>query len=97
MQRERLRWTSLEVRGFDLAYGLGIMELNGFVGHNGSIFGYSTWMMYLPADGTTIVVLTNRAETQTETAGGIFLDIATFFFPERFPQPAATPVGTPGP
>jgi D-alanyl-D-alanine carboxypeptidase len=97
MQRERLRWIHVPGRDFDLGYGLGIMELNGFMGHNGSIFGYSTWMMHLPDDDATIVVLTNRAETQTETARGIFLDIVTFLFPERFPRPAATPVGTPVP
>jgi D-alanyl-D-alanine carboxypeptidase len=95
-QRQRLQWTTLQGGRFDLSYGLGIMEINGFVGHNGSIFGYSTWMMHVPEDDATIVVLTNRAETQTETAGGIFIDIATLLFPERFPPVAATPtIGTP--
>ena len=98
-QRERLRWSPLPAApGFDVAYGLGVMELNGFVGHNGSIFGYSTWMMHLPKHDATIVVLTNRAETETETAGGIFLDLVRFLFPARFPAAAGTPVaGTPAP
>ena len=65
---------------------------------NGSIFGYSTCMLHLPEDDATIVVLTNRAETETETAAGIFLDIAHLLYPERFPPPAATPAaGTPVP
>ena len=98
-ERERQRWSPLPAApGFDVAYGLGIMELNGFVGHNGSIFGYSTWMMHLPADDATVVVLTNRAETETETAGGIFLDVARLLFPERVPPSAGTPAaGTPVP
>jgi D-alanyl-D-alanine carboxypeptidase len=77
--------------GFSLGYGLGIMEVNGFYGHNGSIYGYSTWMLHSPDLDATIVVLANRGETQAEFAGTMAIDIAHLLFPEQFPRAAGTP------
>lgn len=86
-----------EAPGFQMGYGLGIMEINGFYGHNGAIFGYSTWMLHAPRRDATVVVLANRGETQTEFAGPIALELLHFLFPEDFPRqpgpPAATPEG----
>ncbi|MGH2583511.1 MAG: serine hydrolase domain-containing protein [Dehalococcoidia bacterium] len=84
-QRERL--TFRPEPGTGAGYGLGIFDVDGFIGHNGAIFGYSTWVVYLPEEEATIVVLTNRAETETETATGIFADIARLLFPGRLPPP----------
>ncbi|MGH2614885.1 MAG: serine hydrolase domain-containing protein [Thermomicrobiales bacterium] len=84
------------VPGFDVGYGLGIMDVNGFLGHSGAIFGYSTWVVRSPEEQATIVVLANRGETETEFAGTIAADIAHLFFPERFPRAASAPA-TPTP
>ena len=90
-QRERLQISPIAAApGFTFGYGLGIMEINGFLGHNGAIFGYSTWLLHSLAKEATIVVLANRGETQTEFAGGIAIDIAHHLFPEQFPRAAAT-------
>jgi D-alanyl-D-alanine carboxypeptidase len=40
-------------------YGLGLFETNGWQGHNGSIPGYESAVVYLPAEGATLVVLLN--------------------------------------
>jgi D-alanyl-D-alanine carboxypeptidase len=74
-------------------YGLGVLTFNGFIGHNGGILGYSSWMVYEPRTGSTIVVVTNRASTEGGTADGIFIGIARLLFPDHFP--AAAPVATP--
>lgn len=74
-------------------YGLGVFTFNGFIGHNGGILGYSSWMVYEPETGSTIVVVTNRAATEGGTADGVFIGIARLLFPDHFP--AATPVATP--
>lgn len=76
-------------------YGLGVFSFNGFIGHNGGILGYSSWMVYEPETGSTIVVVTNRAATEGGTADGIFTGIARLLFPDHFPT--ATPVATPAP
>lgn len=96
-QRERLRTTPVsEVPGFRVGYGLGIMDVNGFYGHTGAIFGYSTWLLHSPARDATLVVLANRGETETEFAGKIAADILHLVFPDAFPRAAAAPA-TPSP
>jgi D-alanyl-D-alanine carboxypeptidase len=69
-QRERLRFVPIPGGSrLPVAYGLGIMEVAGFVGHNGAIYGYSTWVLYDPESRGALVVLANRGELQTEYAG----------------------------
>ena len=40
-------------------YGLGMFELNGWIGHNGSIPGYFTFMLYHPELNASYVLLLN--------------------------------------
>ncbi|MFJ3926195.1 serine hydrolase domain-containing protein [Streptomyces sp. NPDC090022] len=56
-QAQRMRMTPTGHPG--LGYGLGILSLNGWVGHNGDIPGYETLAIRLPAERTTLVVLIN--------------------------------------
>ena len=44
-------------------YGLGLFDLAGWIGHNGSIPGYQTAAVYLPDRETTLVVLVNSDQT----------------------------------
>ncbi|MFN8590451.1 MAG: serine hydrolase domain-containing protein [Thermomicrobiales bacterium] len=91
-QRQRLETVPFQtVPGFDLRYGLGIMDLNGFYGHTGAIFGYSTWVLRSPERDATLVVLANRGETETEFAGKIAVDILHFLYPDAFPRAASAP------
>lgn len=57
MQKERLNWSSETAE--NLGYGLAVADFNGFIGHNGQIPGYQSFVGYLPAKHETIVVLTN--------------------------------------
>ncbi len=54
--------------GLPLQYGLGIANAGGFLGHNGQTVGYNSEAWYLPAQQTTIVVLTN-ADTSAAFGG----------------------------
>ncbi|MGW2492071.1 serine hydrolase domain-containing protein [Streptomyces sp. NPDC001606] len=40
-------------------YGLGIFDVRGWIGHNGSLPGYEALTVYLPSTRTTLVVLCN--------------------------------------
>jgi D-alanyl-D-alanine carboxypeptidase len=40
-------------------YGLGIFDVQGWIGHNGSLPGYESLTVYLPSTRTTLVVLLN--------------------------------------
>ncbi len=58
-QRERLRTVSLEAGEDGSGYGLGIFNINGWIGHNGSLPGYKTVAVYLPEKDMTLVVMVN--------------------------------------
>ncbi|MFJ9949452.1 serine hydrolase domain-containing protein [Kitasatospora sp. NPDC091207] len=56
-QRERLKVLPTGFPG--TGYGLGIFETGGWIGHNGSIPGYETVTVYLPAQRATLVIEIN--------------------------------------
>ncbi|MEV0534763.1 serine hydrolase domain-containing protein [Kitasatospora sp. NPDC050463] len=56
-QRERLKVLPTGFPG--TSYGLGIFETGGWIGHNGSIPGYETVAVHLPAQRATLVIEIN--------------------------------------
>jgi D-alanyl-D-alanine carboxypeptidase len=40
-------------------YGFALFKVNGWIGHNGSLPGYQSLTMYLPAKKATMVILLN--------------------------------------
>ncbi|MEU8435795.1 serine hydrolase domain-containing protein [Streptomyces sp. NPDC029216] len=56
-QAERLKTTPMDVPG--AGYGLGIFDVQGWIGHNGSIPGYEVLPVYLPQAGATMVIVLN--------------------------------------
>ncbi|MEU0007334.1 serine hydrolase domain-containing protein [Streptomyces sp. NPDC006314] len=56
-QKQRLMTPATPIPG--AGYGLGIFNVEGWVGHNGSLPGYESLTIYLPATRTTVVVLLN--------------------------------------
>jgi D-alanyl-D-alanine carboxypeptidase len=65
MQAQRLTW--YPTSDPHAKYGLGVVDINGLVGHNGEISGFMSQATRREADGTTIVVLTNLT-TAPDTA-----------------------------
>ncbi|GAA4833356.1 serine hydrolase domain-containing protein [Kitasatospora terrestris] len=56
-QAQRLKFLPTGVPG--TSYGLGILETGGWIGHNGSIPGYETVTVHLPAQKATLVLMMN--------------------------------------
>jgi D-alanyl-D-alanine carboxypeptidase len=67
MQEQRLQTVSSPGMPPQDGYGLGIFKLGGWIGHNGSLPGYQTVVVYLPQNQTSLVILTN---TDIEYRGG---------------------------
>jgi D-alanyl-D-alanine carboxypeptidase len=67
-----------------IGYGAGVIEVNGFVGHNGAIYGFNTAMFQLPETGATIVVVANKSSNFDGVGLETFLQIAKLLYPERF-------------
>ncbi|WP_328923888.1 beta-lactamase family protein [Streptomyces sp. NBC_00190] len=82
-----------------VGYGLGIADINGWVGHNGELPGYETIAARLPQDGAVLVVIVN-SDVDKDTGslstliGETVTEIATPDRPWSVPaaaQPNATP------
>jgi D-alanyl-D-alanine carboxypeptidase len=70
-----------------IRYGLGIASFNGFLGHDGSIFGYGSTAIHLPAKDATIVAVGNAGGIYANPAPlFIVLAVAAYLFPEYFPN-----------
>jgi D-alanyl-D-alanine carboxypeptidase len=59
MQAQRLQTVGQPGMPPQDGYGLGIFNLGGWIGHNGSLPGYQTVVVYLPEKQTSLVILTN--------------------------------------
>ncbi|MET7680631.1 serine hydrolase domain-containing protein [Streptomyces sp. NPDC005423] len=56
-QKQRLTTPPTTIPG--AGYGLGIFNVQGWIGHNGSLPGYESLTIYLPSARTTLVVMLN--------------------------------------
>jgi len=87
MHREQLSWVNMPgLENVDGKYGLGIMSLDGFQGHNGAIFGFNSTVMYFPEADATIVAITNKSNNSSQESMLIFVGLAKMIFPEQFPN-----------
>lgn len=68
-QKERLNWLSTTIGSptYPLKYGLAIANFDGFIGHNGGLPGFQTFMGYMPEKSEMIVILTNLQPTANNT------------------------------
>ena len=82
-QRLRLRGTTLEGEPAFVKYDAGLTSLGRFCGHNGTIFGISSEMFYLPEKDAMIVINVNRLDLDDHSRSTeIFLRITKLLFPE---------------
>jgi D-alanyl-D-alanine carboxypeptidase len=77
--------TPLTSTGIKVGYGLGITEIGDWVGHDGSIAGYSNVVVHRPQSGTTIVVMVNAGDGPQVPALEPFLGIAKLLYPDSLP------------
>ncbi|MBU1398437.1 MAG: serine hydrolase, partial [Proteobacteria bacterium] len=81
LQKERLTFRDM---GNNLSYGLAVMKLGNFYGHNGTILGYNTVMLYLPQKDATIIAIINHmndAEGDSQPAMEMFGKTAKILYP----------------
>ncbi len=83
--RLRQEWTPLTSTGVRVQYGLGVLQLGDWVGHNGSIFGYSDVVTHLPEQGASVVVMVNAADGEAVPATDLWSGIVTLLYPDSLP------------
>lgn len=103
MQQQRLQTVNAGGLPPQDGYGLGIFNLAGWIGHNGSLPGYQTVVVYLPEKQTTLVIMINTdisyqgGEPSTTLATAITTIISPDHVYSLSPQvqdPSATPEPT---
>ena len=81
----------LRTRAFDggpsiVRYGEAVAKLGPFCGHNGTIFGFSSEMWYLPALRATVVMNVNRLDEDDESkSSALFIKLSKIMFPDHVP------------
>jgi D-alanyl-D-alanine carboxypeptidase len=67
-------------------YGEGVTKLGPFCGHNGTIFGFSSEMWYLPPLQAVVVINVNRLDADDESQSGeLFFKLTKALFPDYVP------------
>ncbi|MBT2450819.1 beta-lactamase family protein [Streptomyces sp. ISL-43] len=75
-QAERLKTTPMDIPGD--GYGLGIFNIQGWIGHNGSIPGYEVLPVHLPeAQATMVIVLNTDSQTDGQEPSTLFGEAVT--------------------
>ena len=78
----------LETRRFDgqqsnFGYGLGINNLNEFLGHDGAVFGFSSVVMTRPQTDTQIAFIANESDNSTTPTLNIFRRVVQELYPDQ--------------
>lgn len=97
-QAERLETPPTGISG--AGYGLGIFDVQGWLGHNGSLPGYQTLVLYLPESQATLVVTLNTdvADDGIEPStlfGRAITEIVTPDHVYNLPKPVSSPSASP--
>lgn len=83
--RDRLDWVPLTGAGVRLQYGLGILQVGDWIGHDGSIFGYSDVVSYLPSAKASVVVMVNASNADAVTSTDLWGKIVKLLYPDSLP------------
>jgi D-alanyl-D-alanine carboxypeptidase len=67
-------------------YGEGVTKLGPFCGHNGTIFGFSSEMWYLPPLQAVVVINVNRLDADDDSqSSDLFFKLTKALFPDYVP------------
>jgi D-alanyl-D-alanine carboxypeptidase len=82
MQRQRLRFGTIPNQGGpSVGYGLGILRVGDWLGHDGAIFGFSTETFVDPKTGAEIVSAANLSSNSSTPTLDVFAQIAAHLYP----------------
>jgi D-alanyl-D-alanine carboxypeptidase len=81
------------------SYDFAIFNVNGWLGHNGDIPGYTAVVVYLPDRDASLVVFTNSDVPVEHSAGQIAYDVTSIVTPDNLYKLGPKPpefIGAPG-
>lgn len=83
LQAKRLEFHRFDGQSVNIGYGLGLLNVNEFVGHNGAIFGYSTVVLTRPQTGTQFTFVANEATNFTRSTTNVALAMIAELYPDQ--------------
>ena len=83
--QQRSAFTPLEGTNGQASYGLGLTQLGKWIGHDGSILGFSDMVFYLPASRASLVVMVNEADGERVPSQLLWGQIAHALYPGTVP------------
>jgi D-alanyl-D-alanine carboxypeptidase len=72
----------------EFGYGLGMMSLGNWIGHAGSVPGFSASTFYEPKTGAEITVVENLQSSTVAAFSNVFNKIAQHLYPGSMETPA---------
>jgi D-alanyl-D-alanine carboxypeptidase len=79
----RLQGSTLDGEPAFVQYGAGVLKLGRFCGHNGTVFGFSSEMFYLPERDAVVIVNVNRLDLDDHSQSTeLFLLLTKELFPQ---------------
>jgi D-alanyl-D-alanine carboxypeptidase len=85
MAAQRQTWTPMTTEGVRVQYGLGVRKVGDWIGHEGTMLGYSNMVFHLPATGATVVVMVNAVSPNSAPAADLWLEIVQLLYPDSLP------------
>jgi D-alanyl-D-alanine carboxypeptidase len=82
LQRERLMTQRWEDAQLPVGYGLGILKVGTFLGHNGAILGYNSVVLHDPKADATLVAVGNSSTNSSGQATEIVLQMIEKLYPD---------------
>ncbi len=83
LHRERLKTVPIGPGETGAGYGLGIVNLQGFLGHGGDIPGFNCAMYHSPELDATFIVLLNRQPNKADAMNHILLKLVDVVYPGK--------------
>jgi len=82
-QARRLQTRRFDGQQANFGYGLGIINLNEFLGHDGAIFGFSSVVFTRPQTDTQIVFVSNESTNSTTPTLTVALGVIQALYPDQ--------------
>jgi D-alanyl-D-alanine carboxypeptidase len=82
-QAERLQFRRFDGVPFDVGYGLGVLNVKEFIGHDGAIFGFSSVVLTRPQTRTQLAFVANESTNSTTPTMTVALEVIRVLYPDQ--------------
>jgi D-alanyl-D-alanine carboxypeptidase len=82
-QAQRLQFRRFDGQQLDVGYGLGVLNVKEFIGHDGAIFGASSVVLTRPQTRTQLAFVANESTNSTTPTLAVALDVIRALYPDQ--------------